>query len=187
MANINTNDLKCGYIINHNKSLWKVISTEHVKPGKGGAFIQAELRNIKNGSKLNERFRAGEKVDRLIMDSTEVQFSYKNHDTAIFLNLDTFEEVNVEITRIGDSHLFLKEGQNVKMETIEDDFISIVIPEKMIFKVIETEPEIKGATLTNVQKPAILENGMKIMVPSFIKEGEDIIISTQDKKYSERA
>ncbi|QED23400.1 elongation factor P [Candidatus Deianiraea vastatrix] len=187
MANISANELKKGFIINHNNGMWKVVSTEHVKPGKGGAFIQAELKNIKTNSKLNERFRSEDKVDRLILETVDAQFSYINGDSALFLRMDTYEELELNLSDIGDDHVFLIDDLKVKIELIDDAFVGIVLPENIKLKVIETDPEIKGATVTNVSKPAKLNNGITIQVPSFIKEGELIIVNIESRQYRERA
>ncbi len=187
MANIGASELRKGYIVNHNNAMWKVVSTEHVKPGKGGAFIQTEMKNIKTGSKLNERFRSEDKVDRLVLESVEAQFSYKNGNDAYFLRMDSFEEISLNYDEIGDDAIFLVENLIVKIEFVDEIFIGVIFPDKVKLKVVETELELKGSTVTSVQKPAIMNNGMTIMVPGFIKEGEELLVSVSERKYVERA
>jgi len=187
MANISANELKKGFIVSHNNAMWRVISTEHVKPGKGGAFIQAEMKNIKTGTKLNERFRSEDKVDRLILETVDVQFSYLKDKTASFLRMDTYEELTLNIEDIGEDYVFLIDDIKLKIELIDEAFVGIIFPENIKLTVIETETEIKGATVNNLSKPAKLHNGITVQVPSFIKENEIIVINIETRQYRERA
>lgn len=187
MPSITAGQLQKGFILEHNKDMWKVVSLEHVKPGKGGAFMQVEMKNIKTGTKLNERFRTEEKVERLILESIEAQFSYKLDNSVYFLRMDNYEEVILDVESIGNNIDFLVDDIKVKLEIIDENVVGIVLPENIKLKVVETEPQIKGATATNVNKPAVLNNGITVLVPPFITEGEEILVNTTTRQYLERA
>ena len=184
---INGNSLKSGMIINHKGSIWKVVSSQSVKPGKGGAFAQVELKNIKDNSKLNERFRSNEDVERLYVESKDYQYSYKEGENFHFMDNITFELISIDKFLLGDSELFLQDNMVVSIEFIEDKPVSIKLPENIVELVSETEAVIKGQTAASSFKPAILSNGFKIMVPAHIESGTRIVISTSSFTYVEKA
>ena len=187
MAKINGNEIRKGNVIEHKNSLWVAVKTSHVKPGKGGAFAQVELKNIRNNSKLNERFRSADKVERVRLEQKEHQFLYESGDDLFFMNNENFEQIEIKKDLIGESVSFLVEGMNVQVEFFENEILNVSLPERIACIVQETEPTIKGQTAANSSKPAILENGVRIMVPQFVSEGEKILVYTETFEYLERA
>ncbi len=184
---VNGNNLKAGMIINHKDSTWKVITTQSVKPGKGGAFAQVELKNIKDSSKLNERFRSSEVVERLYVETKSFQYSYNDGDTYHFMDTNTYEQISLDKSIISELDIFLQDNMIISIEFIENDPVSIKLPEHIIEEVTETEAVIKGQTAASSFKPAVLSNGFKIMVPPHIENGTRIVISTTNFSYVEKA
>ena len=184
---INGNNLKTGMIINHKGSIWKVITTQSVKPGKGGAFAQVELKNLKDASKLNERFRSSEVVERLYVETKSFQYSYNDGNTYNFMDTNTYEQISLDKNIIGELNIFIQDNMLVSVEFIENNPVSIKLPEHIIEEVTETEAVIKGQTAASSYKPAVLSNGFKIMVPPHIENGTRIVISTTNFSYVEKA
>ena len=184
---VNGNNLKAGMIINHKGSIWKVITTQSVKPGKGGAFAQVELKNLKDSTKLNERFRSSEVVERLYVETKSFQYSYNDGDTYHFMDTNTYEQISLDKTIISELNIFLQDNMIVSVEFIENNPVSIKLPEHVIEEITETEAVIKGQTATSSFKPATLSNGFKIMVPPHIENGTRIVISTSNFSYVEKA
>ena len=184
---INGNNLKSGMIISHKGSNWKVVSAQSVKPGKGGAFAQVELKNLKDNSKLNERFRANEDVERLYVESKEFQYSYKDGENFHFMDTASYEQISLNTELVGRLEKFLQDSMIVSIEFVDDNPVSIRLPEHVKEKVIETEAVIKGQTAASSFKPAILSNGFKVMVPGHIEKDTYIIISTTTFTYVEKA
>ncbi len=184
---VSGNNLKAGMIISHKGADWKVISTQAVKPGKGGAFAQVELKNLKDSSKLNERFRANEDIDRLFVESKEFQFSYKDDQIFYFMDTTNFEQISLNSDLVGELEIFLQDNMLVSIEFVEDSPVSLKLPEHIKEKVVETEAVIKGQTATSSFKPAILSNGFKIMVPGHIENNTFIILSSTTFTYVEKA
>ena len=184
---INGNNLKAGMIISHKGSNWKVVAAQSVKPGKGGAFAQVELKNLKDNSKLNERFRANEDVERLYVESKEFQFSYKDDTDFHFMDTKSFEQISLNKDLVGKLKNFLQDSMIVSIEFVDDKPVSLKLPEHVKEQVIETEAVIKGQTAASSFKPATLSNGFKVMVPGHIENNTFIIISTTTFTYVERA
>ena len=184
---VNGNNLKSGMIINHKEGMWKVIKTQSVKPGKGGAFAQVEMRNLKDSSKLNERFRASEVVERLYVEIKSFQYSYNDGVTYHFMDTNTYEQISLDKNTIGDLDIFLQDNMVINIEFIENNPVSIKLPEHITEEVIDTEAVIKGQTAASSFKPATLSNGYKIMVPPHIENGTRIVISTTNFSYVEKA
>ena len=184
---VSGNNLKAGMIISHKGADWKVISTQAVKPGKGGAFAQVELKNLKDSSKLNERFRANEDIDRLFVESKEFQFSYKDDQIFYFMDTTNFEQISLNSDLVGELEIFLQDNMLVSIEFVEDSPVSLKLPEHIKEKVVETEAVIKGQTATSSFKPAILSNGFKIMVPGHIENNTFIVLSSTTFTYVEKA
>ena len=187
MVKINGNEIRKGNVIEHKNGLWIAVKTSHVKPGKGGAFAQVELKNIRTNSKLNERFRSADKVERVRLEQKEHQFLYKSDDDYFFMDNVTFEQTTIKEESLNIITNFLTEGILVQIEFFEDEALNVSLPEKLSCMVKETEPTIKGQTAANSSKPAILDNGLRIMVPQFIAQGEAIIVSTETCEYLERS
>ena len=184
---ISGNNLKVGMIISHKGSDWKVVSAQAVKPGKGGAFAQVELKNLKDSSKLNERFRANEDVDRLFVESKEFQFSYKDDENFFFMDTSNYEQINLTSDLVGELSIFLQDNMLVSIEFVENKPVSLKLPEHIKEKVVDTEAVIKGQTAASSFKPAILSNGFKIMVPGHIENDTFIILSSTTFTYVEKA
>ena len=184
---VNGNTLKAGMIINHKNSIWKVVSAQSVKPGKGGAFAQVELKNIKDNSKLNERFRSSEDVERMYVENKSYQFSYKDDVAFHFMDSNTYEQISLDKSLVGQFDIFLQDNMLVSIDFIEGKAVNLKLPEHIVEKVVETEAVIKGQTAASSFKPAILSNGFKIMVPGHIENETNIVISSGTFTYVEKA
>ena len=184
---INGNSVKPGMIVEHKNDLWVVTKSQSVKPGKGGAFNQVEMKSLKNGSKLNERFRASEEVERVRVDEEKFQYLYQQENKLIFMNLTDYEQMELDVEFIGDKIDLLRENDEVILELYDEKPIGIQLPNTLIFEVSETEAVVKGQTAASSNKPAVLENGLRVMVPPFIEQGEKVIINTEDLTYLKRA
>lgn len=184
---INGNEIRPGNVLEHNGKLWVVIKTQHVKPGKGGAFAQVEMKSILEGTKLNERFRASESVEKIRLEQKDCQFLFADGDVYTFMDNETYEQFNVEKDFIGEAVVFLQDGMQVTMEFHEDTPLGVTLPEHIVATISETEAVVKGQTAASSYKPAILDNGVRVMVPPFIETGERIVVNTTDYIYVERA
>ena len=187
MPKINGNEIRPGNVLEHNNSLWAAVKVDHVKPGKGGAFAQVEMRNLRNGSKLNERFRSADKVERVRLEQKDMQFLYETDGQLVFMDTETYEQVELPAEILGERRPFLQDGMTILVEFHEAEALNATLPQKVICKVVETEPVVKGQTAANSFKPAVLDNGVRITVPPFIAQDEDIIVNTETMEYSERA
>ncbi len=187
MPKINGNEIKVGNVLEHNNGLWSAVKVDHVKPGKGGAFAQVELRNLRNGSKLNERFRSADKVEKVRLEQKDQQFLYETDGRLVFMDMETYEQIELDAEILGDRRPFLQDGMTVQIEYYESEALSAQVPQKVTCKIVETEPVVKGQTAANSFKPAILENGVKVMVPPFVGQDEMIVVDTVSMEYSERA
>ena len=185
---IDGNQIKVGNIIEHKGKLWKVIKTQHTQPGKGGAYLQVELKNIINGTKLNYRFRSSETVEKARIDEKDFQFLYKDTTGFHFMDSETYEQIILNNKVISDfQEKFLKENMPIKIEFYEEEAVSLKLPETINLSVTETESVIKGQTATSSYKPATLENNFKTLVPPHISIGDNLVINTSDGSYVEKA
>ncbi|WP_417831387.1 elongation factor P [Terasakiella sp.] len=185
---INGNEIRPGNIINHKDGLWRAVKCQAVKPGKGGAFNQVELKDIRVGTKLNERFRASETVERVTLEQKEYQFLFGDGDLLTFMDNETYEQIEANRSMLLDEQApFLTDGITVTIESHEGEVLGITLPEKMAFEISEADPVVKGQTQSSSYKPAVLENGVKILVPPHIEAGIRVIINTMDGTYVERA
>ncbi|WP_120501802.1 elongation factor P [Roseovarius sp. EL26] len=187
MPKINGNEIRPGNVLEHNGGLWSAVKVDHVKPGKGGAFAQVEMRNLRNGSKLNERFRSADKVERVRLEQKDQQFLYEDDGMLIFMDSETYEQVQLPSELLGDRRPFLQDGMTILVEFHDNEALNATLPQKVTCRIAETEPVVKGQTAANSFKPAILDNGVKVMVPPFVGQDEDIIVNTESMEYSERA
>ncbi|HUF87009.1 MAG TPA: elongation factor P [Thermohalobaculum sp.] len=187
MPKINGNEIRPGKIIEHQGGLWVAVKASHVKPGKGGAFAQVELKNVRDGRKLNERFRSEDKVEQVRLDQRDQQFLYEQDGMLVFMDSETFEQIELPTDILGDRRPFLQDGMTVTIEYHESEALSVTLPEKVTCTVVETEPVVKGQTATSSYKPAMLDNGVRTMVPPFVGEGTPIVVSTETGDYVERA
>jgi elongation factor P len=184
---INAIDLKPGNVLEHQNKLWLVLKRELVQPGKGGAFAQVELRDLRGGTKLNERFRTQETVERVRLDEKEMQFLYMENGQATFMDNESYEQVAVLRELIGDPADFLHDGMICKVMTYEGTPLSIELPSSVTMQVVEADPVVRGQTASSSYKPGKLENGRRVMLPPFIEAGTRIVVSTADGSYVERA
>ena len=184
---VNGNTIKPGNVIEHKNGLWVATKTSHVKPGKGGAFAQIELRNLKDGTKLNERFRSSESIEKVILEETPHIFLYKENENLIFMNNDTFEQLSINVDMIGDQSAFLQDGMNVIINIYTHEPVEVIMPDSWIEEIIESDAVIKGQTVSSSFKPAILKNGVKVMVPGHIEVGTKIVVRPSDCSYIEKA
>ena len=177
------NEIKPGMIIEHKNDLWSVLKTQHVKPGKGGAFNQVELKSVKKGTKLNERFRSSDTVERAILDDKKFNFLYEDENSCHFMDQTNFEQIQVNKTLLGDKSKLLKENMEVEVQFYEDQALSVNLPSSVELKIENTDAAIKGQTASSSYKPATLENGIKIMVPPFINSDDRIVLDTRTLEY----
>ncbi|MBB05856.1 elongation factor P [Pseudooceanicola sp.] len=187
MPKINGNEIRPGNVLEHNGGLWAAVKVDHVKPGKGGAFAQVEMKNLRNGSKLNERFRSADKVERVRLDQKDMQFLFEADETLTFMDTETYDQIELPADILGDRRPFLQDGMTIHIEFYDSEALNATLPQKVTCKIAETEPVVKGQTAANSFKPAILENGVKVMVPPFVGQDEDIIVNTETMEYAERA
>ncbi len=183
---INVNDFKNGLTILYDGNLYQVLSSEHVKPGKGAAIVKAKLKNLRTGSIAEYSFNAGTKVPTAHVSKSKMQYLYSTGDVYSFMNMETYEQVDVDKNQIENEVKYLKEGLEITLIFFENELLGIELPEKIDYKITNTEPAIKGNTATNATKDAYVETGMLVKVPLFIDEGEEIIVSTKDGKYVSR-
>lgn len=179
--------VKPGNVLEHKGKLWVVTKTQHVKPGKGGAFNQVEMKCITDGQKLNERFRSDEAVERVRLEQKDYQFLYEQGDDLVFMDTVSYEQIEIAKDFLGERYAYLQDGMQVMVESYEEKPIGVELPQKVTLKIEETEPTVKGQTAASSYKPATLENGIRVMVPPFIDAGEMIVVMTEDSSYVERA
>ncbi|MDR1267771.1 MAG: elongation factor P [Holosporales bacterium] len=184
---VNGNAIRPGMVLEHQGRLWVAMKTQHVKPGKGGAYMQVELKDIRNGTKLNERFRSEESVERARLDEDAYQLLYQEGDTYTFMHVETFDQIQLSREPIGEGAVFLREGDVVKVSTYEGEIVGVTIPDTVVLAIVEAEPVTKGQTATASYRPATLENGVRVMVPPHIEVGTRIVVNTADSTYVERA
>jgi len=179
--------IRPGNVLQHKNQLWLVVKTQHTQPGKGGAYMQVEMKDIRNGTKLNERFRSAETVERVRLDQKDYQFLYVDGDDLHFMDNTDFEQIMIARDMIGDAAAFLQEGMIVTVESFEGEPIGVQLPDTAIVEVVEADAVVKGQTASSSYKPAVVDNGLRVMVPPFIEAGTRIVVNTADSTYVERA
>lgn len=185
---INANSIRLGTVLEYNNRLWVVIKNpEHTQPGKGGAYVQVEMKDIKTGTKLNERFSSSESVEKVRLDEKTYQFLYFEDDNLTLMDNETFEQISISKSILGDQLAYVQDGMNLTLELYNEEVITASVPERITATIDQTEPVVKGQTAAASYKPAILDNGVRIMVPPFINAGDKVIIRTTDSTYVERA
>ena len=184
---INGNAIRPGNVIEHKGGLWKAMRIQHTQPGKGGAYLQVELRNLRDGSKLNERFRSSETVERARLEQKDYQYLYADGELLTFMDTESYEQVNVSADLLGDQTVYLQDGMMVQVEFFEEEALGVILPEHITLEVTDTEPTVKGQTAASSYKPATLSNGMRCMVPPFVETGENIVVATETGEYVKRA
>lgn len=184
---INGNAIRPGNVIEHKDRLWRAVKIQHTQPGKGGAYLQVELRDIRSGTKLNERFRSSESVERVRLDQREHQFLYGDGETFTFMNNETYDQVEIGADMLEGQTAYLQDGMAVMIESYEGEVIGVALPEQVTVEVAETEPVVKGQTAASSYKPAVLDNGVRTAVPPFVGIGDRVVVSTENGEYVRRA
>jgi len=184
---ISGNEIRPGNVIQHKGALWVAVKTQHVKPGKGPAYAQVELKNAIDGTKLNERFRSSETVERVRLEQKDYQFLYADGDMLTFMDMDTYDQMSLPRDFLEERAAFLQDGMKVTVESHEGKPIGITLPDQVTLEVVEAEPVVKGQTAASSYKPAKLENGVRVMVPPFIGVGERVVVDTNELSYVRRA
>lgn len=184
---INANTIRPGNIIEHNGKQWAVIKIQLIQPGKGGAFIAVEMRDVATGVKTNERWRTADTVERLMVDEREYTYLFTDGDNFTFMDSETFEQIMLPKDMLGDSAAFLQENMPVTIDLIEGKPVSVALPQHVTLKIVEADPVVKGQTASSSYKPALLENGVRVMVPPHIVSGTRIVVDVYAREYVKRA
>ncbi len=180
---INANEIRVGMLLEYKDDLWQVLKTQHVKPGKGGAFAQIEMKSVNKNTKLNERFRSSETVEKASLDETTFNYLYADENNYFFMNPKSFEQIEIKKNLIGDKGKLLTENLVVTVSFYNEKPISVDLPNQVNCKIISTDVALKGQTVSSSYKPAILDNGLNIQVPPFIETGDEIVIDTRNLEY----
>ncbi len=180
-------DIRPGNIIEFEGSLWRAVKIQHTQPGKGGAYMQVEMKNLYDGRKNNNRFRSSETVEKVRLDTKDYQFLFATGDMLTFMDKGNYEQIELPRDTLGDEGEFLQDGMDVVMELYEEKPVSVQLPEQVTLAITEADPVVKGQTAASSYKPAMLENGVRVMVPPFIESGERIVVSVYDREYIRRA
>ena len=180
---INAGEIRVGMLLEHKNDLWQVLKTQHVKPGKGGAFAQVEMKSVNKNTKLNERFRSSESVEKASLEETNYNFLYEDENNYFFMDPKSFEQIEIKKGIIGDKGKLLTENLEVSVSFYNETPISVELPKQVICKIETTDAALKGQTVSSSYKPAVLNNGLNIQVPPFIKAGDEIVVDTRDIEY----
>ena len=180
---INAGEIRIGMLLEYKNDLWEVLKTQHVKPGKGGAFAQVEMKSLNKNTKLNERFRSSETVEKASLEETDFNYLYNDEANYFFMNPKTFEQIEIKKETIGDKGKLLTENLEVSVSFYNENPISVKLPNQVQCKIETTDAALKGQTVSSSYKPATLENGLNIQVPPFIETGDDIIVDTRNLEY----
>ncbi len=183
----NVNDIKNGMTILFEDNIYTVLEFSHVKPGKGAAFVQVKIKNLRTGSIVEKRFNSGVKLEKAMIEKKNMQYLYANGDSYAFMDNETYEQIEIPGDHLGNDKYYLKEGLDVIIYIYQGEILGVILPDKVELVVTETEPAVKGNTTNNAQKNATLETGLTVRVPLFIEQGETIIIATKDGSYASRA
>ncbi len=184
---ISTNEFKTGMTIEFDGNIYTIIEFLHVKPGKGSAFVRSKLKNLRTGATIEHTFNAGVKVGKAHVDKMTMQYLYSTGDALVFMNNENYEQIEIAINQVKREMNFIQEGLDVQVIMYGNEFLGVELPDKVTLEVTETEPAVKGNTVNNATKRAVVSTGYELQVPMFIKEGEKIIINTKDGKYTSRA
>ncbi len=184
---IQANTIRPGMVIEHNGRQWSILKIQLIQPGKGGAFIQVEMRDLESGNKTNERWRTADTVEKLMVEERDCQYLFAEGDMLTFMDNETYEQFGLPRDAVGDAAAFLQDGMQVQVESIEGKPVSCTLPLTVIMTVTECEPVVKGQTASSSYKPGLLENGLRVMIPPFVGAGDRIVVNTTDCSYVERA
>ena len=180
---INASEIRVGMLLEYKNDLWQVLKTQHVKPGKGGAFAQVEMKSVNKNTKLNERFRSSETVEKASLEETNYNFLYEDDNSYFFMDPKSFEQINIKKEIIGEKGKLLTENLEVSVSFYNESPISIDLPNQVTCKIESTDAALKGQTVSSSYKPAILNNGLNIQVPPFIEADDEIIVDTRNLEY----
>ena len=180
---INASEIRAGMLLEYKDDLWQVLKTQHVKPGKGGAFAQVEMKSVNKNTKLNERFRSSETVEKASLEETNFNFLYKDENNYFFMNPKSFEQIEIKKDIIGEKGKLLTENLEVSVNFYNDSAISVNLPNQVRCKIESTDVALKGQTVSSSYKPAILDNGLNIQVPPFIEVDDEIVVDTRNLEY----
>ena len=180
---INASEIRVGMLIEHKNDLWQVLKTQHVKPGKGGAFAQVEMKSVNKSTKLNERFRSSETVEKALVEESKYNFLYEDENNYFFMEPKTFEQIEVKKNLVGEKGKLLIENLEVSVSFYNENPISVELPNQVTCKIETTDVALKGQTVSSSYKPAILDNGLNIQVPPFIEAGDEIIVDSRNLEY----
>lgn len=183
----NVNDVKNGITFVLDNDIYQVLEFSHVKPGKGAAFVKVKIRNLRTGSTTEKSFNSGTKLEKAMIEKKPMQFLYASGDAYNFMNMETYEQIELTSDQLGDDAKFLKENLNVDLSFYQGELLGVLLPDKVELKVVHTEPAVKGNTTNNATKDAELETGLVIRVPLFVEENDVVIVSTSTGKYDSRA
>lgn len=184
---VNANQMRPGHVLEHNGKLWVIQKTAIVQPGKGGAFIQLEMKDVRTGTKSIERFRTQETVERARLDEHDMTFLFSEGDSYTFMDKESYEQVSIPRDIVGDQAVFLQDGMEVTVQSFEGAPLSVELPPKVTLQIVEADPVVKGQTASSSYKPAKLENGVSILVPPHIEAGTRVVVDTSSGEYVERA
>ena len=180
---INASEIRVGMLLEYKDDLWQVLKTQHVKPGKGGAFAQVEMKSVNKNTKLNERFRSSETVEKASLDEINYNFLYEDENNYFFMDLKSFEQIEINKNLVGEKGKLLSENLGVTVSFYNESPISVELPNQVTCKIKSTDVALKGQTVSSSYKPATLENGLNIQVPPFIESGDDVVIDTRNFEY----
>ena len=180
-------DIRPGNIIEYEGGIWKVAKIQHTQPGKGGAYMQVEMKNLQDGRKTNVRFRSADTVEKVRLDTKEFQYLYEDGPLLVFMDGDTFEQINLESDLLGDAKEFLQDGMQVTLELWDEKPISVALPDQIEAEIVEADAVVKGQTASSSYKPAVLDNGVRVMVPPHIGAGTRIIVDVYERTYVSKA
>jgi elongation factor P len=187
MATVSTNDLKNGMGLNLPEGLFTVVEFQHVKPGKGGAFVRTKLKNVRTGRQLEKTYRADEKLEQAIIDKSEMQYLYRDGDDYVFMDNSTYDQLSVAPSSLGDATKYLKEGFTAQIQTFDGEIVGVELPAAVELEITETEPGVQGDRVSGALKPATLETGATVQVPLFVNQGDRIKVDTRTGEYLTRA
>lgn len=184
---IQANQIRPGMILDHQGRQWSVLKIQLIQPGKGGAFIQVEMRDFRTGNKTNERWRTADTVEKLMVEERDCQYLFAEGDQLTFMEVETFEQFTIHRDVVGEPSAFLQDGMPVAVDFVEGVPVSVALPATVVMAVVEADAVVKGQTASSSYKPGVLENGLRVMIPPFVEAGTRIVVNTADCSYVERA
>ena len=180
-------DIRPGNILEYERGIWKVAKIQHTQPGKGGAYMQVEMKNLQDGRKTNVRFRSADTIERVRLDTKPFQYLYADGDALVFMDNDTFEQINLPADLLGDAAAFLQDGMEVSLELWDEKPISVALPDQVEATIVQADAVVKGQTASSSYKPAVLDNGVRVMVPPHIESGTRIVVDVYERSYVGKA